>query len=208
MDNIALEILAKVDAFYSSAFSQLLAITLGIIAFAGVFVPILTTYYQNRNIKIEKQNLEDYIANKVNNLKEELTLNLNYELQEKLAEFEKKQEAKTDKIIAGLLHVQASLQLSNSHFKHATSSIISSIERCISAGDELNLSRGFSILIEQCLPEIKPEEEINLENLAIKIEGIHNKMSKLNSGGRYSDVLSELKRAHKKTIVRLSETER
>ena len=160
------------------------------------------------NIKIEKQNLEDHISNKINSLKSELITDLSNELQKKLEEFEKSQETKADRIVAGVLHVQASLQLSNSQFKNATSSIISSIERCISAGDELNLSRGFNILIEQCLPKIQPAEEPNLENLATKIEGINKSISRLNSNGRYSDVLSNLSKAHKKAVARLNEADK
>jgi hypothetical protein len=208
MDKIAFEILDKVDSFYSSAFSQLLIITFGIVAFVGVFVPVLVTYYQSRNIKIEKQNLEDHINNKIASIKAEITSELITELHKKLREFKKEQTEKTEFVVGGVLYVQAGLHINELRYNYATNSIISAIESCITAGDELNLSRAFNVLIDQCLPNIRIEEEPDLENLAKRIEIVNTSISKLNSSGRYTDLLNRLTKAHKKAVARLCENEK
>lgn len=207
MDNVALEIIERVDSFYSASFSQLITLTLGIIAFAGVFVPILTTYYQNRKINIEKKNLEDQIKAHIEQLKEKIAEETKREMLQELARFEAKLEKASAGAIAGVLHVQANLHLGKSQYNSATNSILSGIENCILAEDELNLCRGIKMLIERCLPKLDKKEDPNLENLEVRISRLCDLISGLNANGRYTDMLADLQAAHKKTASRLLEKE-
>lgn len=47
----SLDLLSKLDAFYSSSFSTLVTATLGIVAIIGVLLPIGITWYQNRTFR-------------------------------------------------------------------------------------------------------------------------------------------------------------
>jgi len=204
MDKVALEILEKVNSFYSSSFSQLLTVTLGLVAFVGIFVPVLTTYYQNRNIKIEKDNLEAYIDNKIESVKLELLSEVRNELLSNLSDFEEKQKSEIEKVLAGVFHVQANHQISKGSYKNATNSILQSIDCCIAGKDELNLQRGLKLLINNCLPNITLEEEPNLGILEERISTLKIDMQPLNENGRYTDILNEIEKTHKSLQKKLS----
>ena len=57
-----LEILEKVNAFYIGAFDQLIILTVSVLAFCGVLVPILISTYQNKQLKLQQEALERLIA--------------------------------------------------------------------------------------------------------------------------------------------------
>jgi cell division protein FtsB len=54
----ALDILDKVNSFYTSSFSSLQNILLSMIALVGVILPVLISFYQTRRLKLESEGLE------------------------------------------------------------------------------------------------------------------------------------------------------
>ncbi|WP_462172221.1 hypothetical protein [Pseudoalteromonas xiamenensis] len=207
MDKTALEILEKVNSFYSASFSQLLTITLGLVAFIGVFVPVLTTYYQNRNIKIEKENLEEFINNKLESIKLEVTKEIRDELLNDLSEFEDKQKSQIEKVIAGVFYVQANAQLNKGFYKNAADSLFSAIVSSIKGKDELNLLRAFKLLIDRAIPNITQKEEPDFVALEERIESIEKELAPLNANGRYSDTIRDLIKAKNVLIKKLTDQE-
>ena len=52
-----IEVLNMVNTFYDQAFSRLLIITFGIVAFIGVIIPIAVGWLQSRSLRAEKNSL-------------------------------------------------------------------------------------------------------------------------------------------------------
>jgi len=206
MDKFALEVLNKVDSFYASSFSHLITITLGLVAFLGVFVPVLTTYYQNRNTKLEKENLEVFIENKLSTIRQEVAFEIRDELLKNFESFEEKQKEELERVVGGICYVQANHQISQSEFKGAANSILGSISSCIKAKDECNLQRGLNMLANICLPNISSADDSDLEVLEEKIHKLRSDIKSLNSNGRYTDSINEIEKYHKALIKRLSES--
>ena len=69
-------IVDRVDAFYSSAFSNLLTLNLALLAFVGVVVPVLVQFYQSRVFARDKKAIEDFarltITESLQNLRKEI----------------------------------------------------------------------------------------------------------------------------------------
>ncbi|MFW5408121.1 hypothetical protein B7L51_005755 [Pectobacterium brasiliense] len=61
----ALEILEKVDSFYSKSFGSLLTLIISMIGFVGFFIPLGISYYQSRLLKKQNINLRRSIDNDV-----------------------------------------------------------------------------------------------------------------------------------------------
>ncbi len=51
-------ILDAANAFYQNAFNQLIAITLGVLGFVGILLPVLFGLYEKRLYRIERETLE------------------------------------------------------------------------------------------------------------------------------------------------------
>jgi len=203
MNKDALEILNNINNFYSSAFNQLITITFGIVAFIGIFLPIITTYYQNRNTRIEKENLEDYITNKVEEMRIEVVNTIGNDLEKKLETISLEWKRENDRAIGGVLHVQANQYLSAKKYKLAANSIFSAIRFYIRGKDEFNLQRSIDILTKSCLPKLELSENPNLERLSEMTEEVINLLDELNDSGRYKDTMTNLGVTTKDTISRL-----
>lgn len=50
-------VLEKLNQFYSSSFSQLVNMTIGLLAFVGVIIPVLIGLYQNKQFKQEQSHI-------------------------------------------------------------------------------------------------------------------------------------------------------
>lgn len=60
-----IEILEKVNAFYSEAFNKLITITALIIGFGGFILPIIFQYFQSLSLKREREILKSQILDEV-----------------------------------------------------------------------------------------------------------------------------------------------
>ncbi|WP_336803257.1 hypothetical protein [Erwinia aphidicola] len=61
-----LDILDKVNSFYTSSFSSLQNILLSMIALVGVILPVLISFYQTRRLKLEREGLERRLIDEFN----------------------------------------------------------------------------------------------------------------------------------------------
>ena len=86
----SLKILESVNAFYSQSFGQLINITVAVLAFAGIVLPILITLYQKRLFKLEHQAIQNSLATEMESRLEEGIKEIKAEYEQKEAEFEDK----------------------------------------------------------------------------------------------------------------------
>jgi len=218
--NETLEILEKVNAFYSTSFEQLLVVVFGAIGLVGVIIPLLITYYQSRQFNIEKKSLENYIDSMkldlMTSVKEEVTTELEKEkkllnraLEENKEELSKslesnKAELKKQINIAkgGAFLIQANNQHDKNNFEDAIESSLDAIDNFIEAKDENNLQRVLRSLTETLLPKVNKNILISYPDSEERIKYICKNLSELNDNGRYIDSVKDLKLTLKNTLER------
>ena len=54
----SLSVVESVNSFYSNAFSQLMTLTIAILAIIGVLMPLILQHIQSRSFRIEQKSLE------------------------------------------------------------------------------------------------------------------------------------------------------
>jgi hypothetical protein len=67
-----IEIVDKVNSFYSGAFTQLITLTVAVLAFSGIILPVLIQLIQSRTFRSEQKNLESQISKQLSAVKTEL----------------------------------------------------------------------------------------------------------------------------------------
>lgn len=204
MDKFSIELLEKVNGFYATSFSQLMTITLGLVAFVGVLIPILFTFYHNRKVKLESELLQKHIEQKVLDAQAELMKHITQEVCSKFDSANSENDKRLHVLSAGLFHLQANFQIKNKSFKNATDSSFSAIFSCIEAHDELNLKRGLEVLMKRCLPFLTPEHAVNLKELDFNLSELIAALKGINENGRYTDTIFELSVAKHELLHKLS----
>lgn len=211
----ALELIDKVNALYSggmsqltalytASMSQLIAITVSILAIVGVIIPALVAWLQSRQFNKEQKLLKSEIHTQVH-----IAI---LEMQTKFAEeFEKKSleiqtaldhaEAKFEKELnrietnsnAKSLHLQAQQYWSGKRYGDALYAAASAMTDYAKCKNEANLLRVWAIA-EAAFPLINKNsfrEELELED---RINEAVIAITSINSNGRYSDLISDMKK--------------
>lgn len=201
----SLEILKSVNDFYSQSFNQLVVITVAILAFAGVLMPIMISWYQKRIFKLDhneietklKENIKVILTEELNQL--ELRLKATEEkLEEKLKAYEKNLACKVDRAIGGVLLVQANTLSSEKEHINAYQSYISACDSFISANDNLNLKISVQNVYENCLPKLRKDHFEADDSLSKNCETLIARLAKYDSQDHYHEELKQLKLALKK----------
>lgn len=198
----AMQILERVNAFYTGAFSQLVVFTVGLLALVGVLVPIAIATYQNRQIKHDQKTLNDKIENDLSAVRLALAEQLAKDLSARddaiksLIEDAKREIAEEVKKIDELgsarsFHLQA---LSNRESAPSSSAADSLAAACSYAkgGDERNL-RSVLSLWSNCIERVTAEDFKLYDyeddsQLAIKA------LDALNANGRYTEDVRAIRR--------------
>ena len=197
----SLKILETVNNFYTQSFSQLINITVAVLVFAGIVLPILITFYQKRLFQLEHEAIEKSLNKK---MKEELNnavAKIKSEYEEKEAEFESKitemkeeLHIEIDKAHGGISHVQGCNMLEQNDYFAAFDSFISACTSYIKAKDNLNLRRVTSTISTLCLPNMNSKSIEYNEDTFCRFEKLLDKLSKYDIDGAFTDQLRNLRR--------------
>ncbi|MGB0893860.1 MAG: hypothetical protein ACPGUD_05580 [Parashewanella sp.] len=209
----SLKILESVNNLYSQSFSQLINITIAVLAFSSVVLPIVVTLYQKRLFKVEHQKIKGELWLEMQQeLKEQLTIIKN-EIKHEYSEKEQKleQEIKRlktelkrdmDSLNGGVLMVQGSNQLKNGAYVSAVHSLFSAINSFINSNDNLNLQRAIKITIEDCLPQLTSNILEDHTDITDIVKQTLSSLKKFNNNRAYTDHLRSLERGFKKAQQR------
>ncbi len=104
-----LQILEKLNGLYANAFAHLIAITIGILAFAGIGFPLLISWIQNRQMKRDQNILSKQIIDSIADAEKKLR-------EEILSEMAKEEEKLKAHVLAAKADIQ--VELSRMNYSH------------------------------------------------------------------------------------------
>lgn len=180
----SLKVLESVNSFYSQSFSQLISITVAVLAFAGIVLPVLITLYQKRIFSLEHNAIEKSIHDKLKKELDLIVVTIRDEYQQKEVEH-KAEMAEMKSNIAmeladaegGIYHVQGNAELSSGQYLIALNSFLNAGFRYVKAESNQNLRRILNQCIDFGFPNVTSEDldddkgfEKNFESLIEKIE--------------------------------------
>ncbi|WP_160061820.1 hypothetical protein [Psychromonas sp. L1A2] len=161
----SLKILETVNNFYSQSFGHLITITVAVLAFSGIILPILVTIYQKRLFKLEHEVIENSLIEK---MKAELEIAVKeikaeYDekekiLKSKLSEMEDELNRKFDNAKGGICHVQGCSNFDQQRWFSAFESFVNASIFFIKGKDNLNLRRVTNMINENCLPNLNAND--------------------------------------------------
>lgn len=211
--NETLVILERVNSFYNSAFNSLLLYTIALLAFAGAVIPLMITFFQNRQFRREqnaiKASLSDEFQKEFEKYKEQetdqLTKSVNNEIgkyAEKIEELKKEYDAKIAWLDAGTNHVQGNSELAQKVYSVAFGSFVGCIEGYIRGKDELNLQRVMRAIKNDCLPKMTKTDFDIIKDLEKSCQTLIKNLEDANEYGRYTDYIREVKEGIERAKIR------
>lgn len=190
-----MQILEKLNSFYSGAFGQLITYTVGVLALVGVLVPAGIAAFQNRQLKRDQAALSAQISAELLTAKTELSAQFAKEIAAREEELRKlvqdaKQELgkeikKIDELAIGRsLHLQA-LTAGRESPGTAVHDSLEAIRAYVRGGDERNL-RAVLRIFEEAIEKVDQSDfkPFDLDECATSaLEAL----KELNQAGRYAD---------------------
>ncbi len=207
----SLEIISAVNSFYSQSFNQLITITLGFLAFAGVLMPILLAWFQKRLFKIEQKEIESIIAERMNDVEERLNDRINNNILTKASEqnllleqLDSKLEKNVAHALAGVLHVQGLMLLNNNNYWFAFSSFTRAAIENIKANNEGKLRTVLRLILHSCLPNMGKQNYVDGE-YEDSFNELIKTLSNFNTNSAYSDEIRYLSKGYEKLISTINQ---
>ncbi len=190
--NETLQILEKINSLYTNTM-----IFFGIlVAFVGVIIPIFISWYQSRQLKIEKVNLKTELFNElISDIKEYLEKE-EEKFEEKTKVIEQNFEIRANAIDGGTYHVQGNNHLEEKDFLSALESFLDAATSYIEGEDERNLQTAIRIITDNCFPEINKKDLEAKPEIKTKKEELTEKLKEINEKSRYTDTIAEINRAY------------
>lgn len=212
MNNELAELLKNLNDMYSGAFNSLITITLAIVGFIGIIMPIAISFYQNRQLKIDKENLEQSLSELVLEATKELKNEIQSEIQlaqkeqalktqEELSQIRKKIKRHSSTASGAALHVQGINMAEQEKYIPAIISLQQSALSYTKSKDELNLGRVLEQII-MCYDNANKSIEQSPHDIQGELEILIKRLKKLNKNGGYEDSITKLKASRKRCIER------
>lgn len=201
-------ILDRVDQFYSSAFAQLVLLTICVIGLVGAVVPLVVAFLQSRALTVSRESVEATLREKIAGLEGTLrgivssmvSEQMNAKQQEyekKLADLGAELKKKAAAAHSGTLTVQGKLLHDQKNYASAAQSIARACLDLIECGDEQRLKRRLdflnTILKELTSGDFTFGASSEKTGVATQLERAVEELTKFNVNGAYEDELTRLK---------------
>lgn len=205
-----LKILESVNQFYTQAFDQLMNVTLAVIAFAGILMPILIAFSQSRLFRLDNKRIQGVLSEEMKVELHGATEAIRDEYMRKEARYEnqirdleQEMEKRLFKATGATFHLQTNQFLGCGNNLEALGSACQAVTAYIEAGDEFNLNRVLKTIRDNCLPHLTKEQmEDSPENIVKTCEATFNSLSEFDDSGRYFDQIQDLRWQLKQTMKR------
>lgn len=202
----ALEILEKVDSFYSKSFYNLLLLVIAMIGLVGGLIPLGISYYQSKSFKFQMAKSQEDIEHNFSQKLEELKGKLASENEEKMVELERKIElmlkdiekntkndvAKVKHQSLGLIfHTLAATCSYGESYRSASGHLLTAGSYYIDCGDGSNLRNVINELTKHTLAKTPKDKDISI--LKGRYNKFINKMENYDKKNEYSNEVMKLK---------------
>ena len=202
MDPNVQAILASVQAFYSTAWSQLVVYTTALLALVGILVPVLSQWYQRKSAAVDKKELEGLLRDQVDHAREDLRTSLEEQANQLRKSFEieianLRAEATRASQAArgGAYHVQAVGLLKEEQYPNTLESLIYAARCYVEARDENNLGRVLDMMHMTVLPHLSKDDLAQLLVAHDILKDLVDLLREHNYQGRYTDHITAISRA-------------
>lgn len=208
-----LEIINKVNSFYAGSFSNLLTLTLAILGFSGVLLPIILQIIQTRTLRVEQKALQSQIAADVGAAKATLQAEL-----ESLFTKEREDLLKTIKQETDLLNTRFSEQLAGArgksfflqavgyqekgHDAAAAADFAYAAVQMFEGKEESNAQRAIRRLLTSMPKVDRTDFEVEGTLLKENLDELVKTLEANNTNDRYGDTISDVKQAVKSAMAR------
>jgi hypothetical protein len=194
------QILEQVNAFYSTAFSQLLTTTLIILGFGSVVLPLVLQYLQIRSFRMERESLKSQI---IYEIEKELDTEIKSQFKSEMDNFQKQidnefiklktqQEENTLATKGSILLIQGIFLLDKGGFIDAGGSFARAAIFLLKGKDEQHCQRCLNSLVQDCLPKLNKKDFENNPNLDSTIDELLSVLGNMNENQRYQNIIDTI----------------
>ena len=213
----SLQVIQMVHSFYSESFSQLMYWTLGLLAFAGILMPLWMQHLQNKASKLEKESLESLMRARLGEMRSELTSLLSSRFTEEEKRVVDLLETKVADVITsfkkdiagakgGLFHLQGLQNIKAGFFSLAITDCAVAMEYYMEAFDERNLQANLHSLCDTCLPKVSKEDLENDSKIEASVKQAMDLLETHNENGRYALAIGDLESGLQQAKLRSKKT--
>lgn len=192
----ALKILESVNAFYSQSFNQLIVITVAVLTFAGVILPVLILLYQKRLFRLEQEEIKHSLKLEMEIQIQKITSERFDEYKSSVSDLDKKYEKQLSYAIGCGLHLQGKVNVIEVDYINALYSFSIAGERFIVAEHEANLIRAISCL-HICFDNLDKSRLQDDDAHVQAYQSFIEKLEGFNVNQRYLDDIRKLKKQFK-----------
>ncbi|HQB08814.1 MAG TPA: hypothetical protein PLW37_03020 [bacterium] len=189
-----IDLIAKVDSFYNSAWNKLIIV--GSVAFAivGVIVPFVIQWYQKRTLKLSEEIMKKEFSEHKKILKEEIYKEVAHEIENKFEKYEKELRLANASANAKIFFSQGKFSLEKNYFSVALNEFITAAHSCMDGNDFQTLQKILKSILEDCLPNLSREE---IDDLRISdnkdLNSLLVLLSQHDNSGVFQDVIGSIK---------------
>ncbi|MEQ9905049.1 hypothetical protein [Pectobacterium aroidearum] len=202
----ALEILEKVDSFYSKSFYNLLMLIIAMIGIVGVIIPLVISFYQTRTLKNQnanlKRNIDDEFSIKLSDLKDSIydynkgeMLRLENDVKNMMIKIERDYKIEIENLraesLARINNTIAGTCLVNKHYKTSAKYYFQAGLNYIKYKNHYSLRHVIQNLMKKVIPNLLPNDSD--ESINEKYKKFINRLSEFNTESIYDDDISGLK---------------
>lgn len=196
-----LRILDSVHSFYSHSFDQLMVVTIAVLTFAGVAMPILISLYQKKLLKIEQEEVKALLKADLEKHMQEAISSMKTEFDSAILALEIKHEKQSAKSHGAILHVQGGVYLSQNNFVSAFERFTGAGYFYIKADSEANLKRVITQM-KICLGSLNKDQIEHVEDVLKSYNDFMESVEVFNTNDRYTDDIYSIKAAYKTAMSR------
>ena len=189
MDQVTIEILDKLNSFYSTGFGNLLLYTGILFALIGVVVPLIIQYIQNRNFRHDaleaKKEAREIVESVAKNLLPEL-------VKSQVTEAIKKANDSIEFAVAGVYFLQGKMQLKDGDHANACISYAWSADHGFAGNDELAPLRAINLIRDDCLPKLNKSHFQSEKEIEVSVRKLIEVMRSKNTNRRFEDTIRKM----------------
>lgn len=184
-----------------------------LVAFIGILIPLFINFYQTKKLKIEKENLkQELLLGIKSEIKSHFDLyedkfetevkKMETDFKEKISNMELEFEKQSDAMRGMAFHMQGRFEFDKQYYADCLKSYIQASNFYLKGEDYSNFQRVNNLIIDRCFPKLFSSDFEIISDLEEKVINLIKHLKKYNDKGRYTDLITNMKKELKKAKKR------